>query len=116
MSKKRIVFKNMEHSDVMEQHANKQLERVEKFLEHERTPIFIELFLEPSHVHSHHKIELVIKTPNYDRAIGFEGADFYKVLDHVIDTMNVKLHEDKQRLKIDDAKTTGRHEDFKKQR
>lgn len=113
---KRIVFKNMDHSDDMEQYANQQLERIEEFLQNERTPIIIDLYLEPSKVNAHHKVELTVKTPNYDRAVGFEGSEFYKILDHTIDVMYKKLHEDKQRLKIDDKKMTGRHDDFKKQR
>lgn len=113
---KRIVFKNMDHSEAIELYANEQLERVEHFLENEKTPIFIDLSLEPSKVHAHHKVDLIVKTPNYDRFISFEGPEFYKVLDHVIDVMYKKLHEDKKRLKVDGLKTTGRRDDFKKQR
>ena len=31
---KRIVFRNMEHSNVMEDYANQQLEKIEEFMQH----------------------------------------------------------------------------------
>lgn len=113
---KRIVFRNMDHSDAIEQYANEQLERIEHFLEGENSPIYIDLTLEPSKVHNHHRVELRVKTPNYDRITEFEGNHFYKILDHVTDVMYKELHEDKKKHKIDGLKTTGRHDDFKKQR
>ena len=114
---KRIVFRNMDHSDVMEQYANQQLEKVEEFLLNEPTPVFIHLTFEPSKMREHHKVELRVKSPHYDRVSNYEyqGKDFYDVLDRVIDTMYLELHEDK-RKHIDERKTQGRHDDFKKQR
>jgi ribosomal subunit interface protein len=114
---KRIAFRNMDHSGPMEQHANDQLAKIEKFLENERSPILINLTLTASHVHEHPTVELTVKTPNYDRTVKYEheGTDLYDSLDRVIDTMYKELHEDKKRLH-DDLKTVGRHDEFKKQR
>ncbi|MFC1842363.1 HPF/RaiA family ribosome-associated protein [Candidatus Dependentiae bacterium] len=112
---KRITFKRMEHSSVLEDYANQQLSRVEEFLKNERTPVYIDLVFEPSHVHSHHKIELRIKSPNYDRISNYEGTDFYHTLDRVIDVMYKELHEEAKK-RVDDRKVRGRHEEFKKQR
>lgn len=113
---KRITFKGMEHSAPMEQEANKQLEKVEKFLlEEDRTPIYIDLVLEPSRVHSHHKIELRVKSPQYDRISNYEGPEFYLVLSRVIDVMYRELHEDKKRLD-ENKRMVGRHDEFKKER
>ena len=112
---KRIVFRNMEHSDIMENHANEQLHKVEDFLSHEPDPIYIDLFLEPSHVHAHHRVELNVKSPHYERTIHKEGPQFYQVLDHVIDVMYRALLDDKER-RIDSLKQMGRHDEFKKQR
>ena len=103
---RKIVFRHMDHSGPMEQHADQQLKKLEKLLEHEPTPIVIDLILEPSKVHSHHRVELIIKTKHYDRVVHSEGPKFYEVLDHVIDVMYRKLHEDKQRL-VDERKTQG---------
>jgi len=112
---KRITFRNMDHSDVMEQYANDQLEKIIVFLENERTPIYIDLVLEPSKVHAHHAVEIRVKSPNYDRISNYEGSKFYDVLDRVIDVMYKELCEDKKKLK-DNLKSVGRHDDFKKQR
>jgi len=114
---KRITFRNMDHSSVMEQYANQQLAKVEGFLENEPTPVYIDLIFEPSKVREHHRIELRVKSPNYDRISNYEyqGEDFYDTLDRVIDVMYNELHEDKKR-RIDERKMQGRHDEFKKQR
>ena len=114
---KRITFRNMDKSDVMEEYANKQLKKIEEFLEGERSPIAIDLIFEPSKTREHHKVELRVKSPNYDRISTYEhqGTAFYDVVDRVIDVMYRELHEDKKRH-VEDRKMTGRHEDFKKQR
>jgi ribosomal subunit interface protein len=112
---KRITFKNTEHSDVMENYANEQLEKIVNFLEHERTPIYIDLLIEPSKTHAHHHVELRVNSAQYNLISDFEGPDIYAVLDHVIDVMYQQLHEEKRR-EVDERKTRGRHEEFKKQR
>lgn len=112
-----ITFKNMEHSDPMEQHIRKHLEKIEHFLHNERDPIFIHVFLEPSKVHRHHRIELLVKSPNYDLSVAYEheGMDFYITLDRVINQMLDRLQDEHQR-KITERKMVGRHEEFKKER
>lgn len=117
---KRIVFRNMDHSAGMENYANEQLAKIEHFLiENEPTPIYLDLILEPSTVHEHNKVELRVKSPHFDLITGHEfnhGEKFYDVLDRVIDTMYLRLHEENKRIKRDDPKTVGRHDDFKKER
>jgi ribosome-associated translation inhibitor RaiA len=112
---KRITFRGMDHSQPMEDYANEQLARIEQFLASEKTPQYINLVFMPSHVHAHHHVELHVTTPNYERFVSYEGADFYAVLDRVIDTMYLALHEDKDRH-VENRKMQGRHDEFKKQR
>jgi ribosomal subunit interface protein len=100
---KQITFRNMEHSDVMENYINQQLEKIEKYLENEREPIYIELVLEPSKVHAHHRVELRVKTPRYYLVEDYTGPDFYPVLDHVIDAMYRQILEKKKEL-VDENK------------
>ena len=112
----RITFKDTEHSSATEEIARKQLAKVVDFLTKEdRSPVYIDLILMPSHVHSHHLIELRVKSPNYDRYSSYEGKDFGHTLDRVIDVMYKELHEDKKRMD-DQKKSRGRHEEFKKER
>lgn len=100
---KKIVFRHMDSTPAMEVYANKQLRKVEAFLEKEQEPVRIELVLEPSKVHAHHRIELIVKSAQYDRVSSYEGPDFYDVLDRVIDVMYKELHEDKRR-RVDDLR------------
>jgi ribosome-associated translation inhibitor RaiA len=108
----------MESSSVLEEYANEQLAKIENFLQNERTPIYIDLVFEPSTVREHHRVELRVKSPNYDLISSYEhqGDGFYDTVDRVIDIMYRELHEKKQLLKRDKVKTVGRHDDFKKQR
>jgi ribosomal subunit interface protein len=90
----------MEHSDSIEQYVNKQLEKIEQFLENEPTPIFIDFVLEPSKSRAHPRVELLIKTPHYDRIVHEEqdGTDMYEVIDTIVERMYRLLHEDKQKV------------------
>lgn len=114
---KRIVFRNMEHSDVMESYANGQLEKIINFLENDRGPVYIDLYLEPSSVHQHHRVELHVKSAEYNLNSSYEheGMSFYDTLDRVIDVMYRQLHE-KKRQNHDEEKMRGRHDDVKKHR
>ncbi|HEV2916689.1 MAG TPA: HPF/RaiA family ribosome-associated protein [Candidatus Babeliales bacterium] len=112
---KRIVFHGIEKTQPMEDYCNKQLEKVEHFLANERTPIFIDLTLEPSKVHAHHFIELRIKTPQWDKVSSYEGPEFYDVVDRVIDVMYRELRALKDKKK-ERYREVGRHEEVKKQK
>ena len=114
---KRIVFRHMPHSDVIEKYANEQLAKIEDFLSNEPTPIYIDLVFSPSKTREHHRVELLVKTPHYEKITFYEhnGVDFYDVIDRVIHTMYLELHEAKKRL-VEENKYIGRHDEFKKQR
>lgn len=114
---KRLYFKHMPQSEVLEKYANDQLAKIEDFLSKEKPPYSIDLTFEPSHTKEHHRVELIVKSAQYDKVVNYEhkGTDFYDVVDRVIDTMYRELHEAKRRL-VDDRKMVGRHEEFKKQR
>jgi ribosomal subunit interface protein len=87
----------MDHVAAIENYANDKLAKIEEFLSHEPTPIYIDLILEPSKVHEHHRVELRIKSPHYDMISNYEGPEFYKVLDRVIDVMLEDLHREKRK-------------------
>lgn len=93
---KRIVFRGMEHSDVMEQYADGQLARIVHFLENEPTPIYIDLTFSPSKTREHNFVELRVKTPHYDKISTYEGPKMYDIIDRVIDVMYHELHEEKE--------------------
>ncbi len=94
---KRVTFRGMKHSDAIERYANEQLDKIEKFLENERTPIYIDLVLQSDDFPSHYRIELRVKTPEYDKISNYEGHKFNDVLDRVIDVMYHELREEKKK-------------------
>ena len=99
---KRITFRGMDHSPVIEEHCNGQLVKLEKFIKNERDPIYLDLILEAERTHHHHRVELRIKTPRYDLISNYEGPDMYDVIDRVIDVMYHKIHEKKRELQDKD--------------
>ncbi len=111
----KITFRHMERSQVIEDYAERQLQKVYEFLSNEREPVYVELTFEPSKVHAHHRVELLVKSPHYDLIAHREGPEFYDLIDKVVDIMYHNLHEEKRR-EIDERKMRGRHEEFKKQR
>jgi ribosomal subunit interface protein len=111
----KVTFRHMDHSDVVEDYAGRQLHKVYEFLSNERDPVYVNITFEPSKVHAHHKVELQVKSPHYDLIAHREGPEFYDIIDQVVDIMYRQLHEHK-RKELDERKMRGRHEDFKKQR
>lgn len=102
---KRITFREMEKSDVMEKYIDEQLEKIIKFIENERDPIYVDFVLESGRPHAHHQAELRVKTPNYDLISNYEDAEMYDVIDRVIDVMYRQLTEKKKELQ-DKRRTT----------
>ncbi|MCL4361059.1 HPF/RaiA family ribosome-associated protein [Candidatus Dependentiae bacterium] len=95
---KKITFRHMEHSNVMEDYINQQLGKVENFLMNERTPIYIDIIINEGKIHAHHKVEMRVKTPHYDAFTHYEGPKIYDVIDEVIDRMYEKLKEEKKKF------------------
>lgn len=112
---RRIVFRNMEKTNHMEEYCIEKIAKIEQFLENERTPITIDLVLEPSKIHSHHKIELRVNTPNFHKISMYEGPKFYEVLDRVIDTMYRELHKENDK-NHERQREINRHDEVKKAR
>lgn len=93
------MFRHMDRSEPMSEHIDKQLQKIEKLLENERTPITLDLVLEPSKTREHHCIELKATTADYEAFCKreYSGESFYKELDSVIDTVYRQLLEQKRR-------------------
>lgn len=94
---KKIVFRHMDHSQVMEDFANQHLVKIERMLENESSPIHIEMVLESASTHKHHTVELRIKTPNYDLISKREGAEMYQEIDKVCDIMLSEIRKAKDK-------------------
>lgn len=95
--KRRVVFKNMQHSEVIENFAQQKLEKVEKLLSSERTPISINLVIEGHNVHAYNKIELIISTADFKLIAHHEGSDIYNEINTVIDKMVEEIRSAKEK-------------------
>lgn len=94
----RIFFHEMEHSAAIESKAQELMQKIYKFLEHEREPIYIHLTIEAGRPHAHHQVEVRVKSPNYELMVKDEGPDIYLLLNQMIDLMYKRLHEKKEEL------------------
>ena len=101
--KKSITYRGMDSTPVLEEFCNKHLEKVEKLLEHEATPVFIDLVLDAAHVHPHQQVELRIKTPHYHLIAHHEGAELYQEIDRVTDKMVAEIRRTKEK-RVDEEK------------
>lgn len=93
---KNITFRHMEHSGAMENYIHEQLAKLEKFLEHEPTPVVIDLVLTADKRRSLSEGELKLKTPHYDLFTKTEAPDMYEVIDKIIDVMYRMVREKKK--------------------
>ncbi len=93
----------MEHTPAFDTYAQEHLKKLDKFLQHERTPIIIELVLDAHHKHAYNRAELRVKTPHYDLNAHKEAPDLYLAIDQVVDAM---LHElgTAKRKRVDEQK------------
>lgn len=93
-----ITFRSMEHSAALEAHAIKLLAKVENYLqENERPPLVIHVIITGGFVHTHHKIEMLVKTPHYDLAAHAEGPDAYETMRIVADKLQSELYRAKEK-------------------
>ena len=100
---KNITFRDIEHTEGLENHVQQKLNRIENFLKKEQDPVTIDFILEPHRTHAHHIAELLIKSPHYNVVVKHEGPDMYHVIDHVLHVGFEQLLKEKQR-RIDDRK------------
>jgi len=94
---RRIAFKNMNHNDSLEKFASQKLEKIDRLLETERTPVSINLVLEQGKVHAHNRVELHVTSAHFNLVAQHEGSDFIKEINHVIDTMVEEIRTAKER-------------------
>ncbi len=94
---KRITFRGTEHSPVIEEHVQRQLAKIEHFLEHDKTPQSIDFIIEIHPTHAHNRIDIQIKSPSYHVKVTREGQEVYRVIDEVTDAAYRELQKEKER-------------------
>ena len=96
----KISFHNMPHSDALESHVLEKMEKIKTLFKHSRVdqPLFAELFLNAQTAHTHHTVELHIKTNQFNLTTHNEGSDMYVVCDRVIDKMVAVIKKEKSKV------------------
>ncbi len=102
----RIVFRGMEHSQLLEDYAREALSKTDKFLSHEVDPIQVDMVLEAHKQHQHHKVEIRLKSKHHHVVMSHEGTDIYVVIDYVVKHVveEIKKNKDKMLDKRDSSK------------
>lgn len=93
----RIVYRHMESTPALEAHARKELAKIEKIINNEHTPIFIDLVLEDHKLRGNHRVELRLNLPHGHLMAHNEGKDMYLVISQTIDKMVAELRKEKER-------------------
>lgn len=94
----RIVFRGMEHSQLLEDYAREALSKTDKFLENEPDPVQIDVVLEAHKQHQHHKVEVRLKSKSHHIVMSHEGADIYVVIDYVIKHVIEEIKKNKDKM------------------
>ena len=112
---RKISFHNMEHSDPLEQHAHSKLDKIEELLKREKnaSPMNTELRLTSHKPHSHHHVEIHLKTPHLDLNAHHEGPDMYIALDQTIDTMLTLIKKEKSKQRTQQKKKNSPKNNFR---
>ncbi len=93
----RIAFRHMESTPALEAHAHKELAKLDKLINTEHTPIFVDLILEEHKLRGNHRVELRVNLPHGHLMAHSEGKDMYLVISQVIDKMVAELRKEKER-------------------
>ena len=99
---KKIEFRRMSPVPAIEEHINRQLAKIEKFLQTKRSPIVIDVILEKHPDHAHDSASICITVPIHattiDIVVRREGPDLYTCIDEVTERAYRDLLEAKEKL------------------
>jgi len=92
-----MLFRGMEHSDAVEKYTNKELRKLNKFLNESFEPIYFDLVLQADKHRTHHKVELRLRGTGLRLVAAREGKDLYREIDHVVKVMIKELQKKKEK-------------------
>lgn len=94
---KRIVFRHMEHSSILENEIHQELNKIEEFLKTDRTPQEIDVVLEFHPTHAHNSCEVRIFSPSYRVIVKKEGQELRPLIGAALDEAYEALHRQKEK-------------------
>lgn len=95
----KISFQGISHSDGIENHARKKIEKLVEYLHAEEDPCFFEFHVKAHPNHSHHEISLNVKSKNVSFTTSAENADAYEALDEAVEKGIVIVKKEKERIR-----------------
>lgn len=114
---RKITFRGMDRSQVIEDHINKQLDKFNTFLDSENSPVSVALVLEAEREGHHYKVEIRLKSPNYDlvshapahASVESDACqDVYAAINMAVDKMDHELRKAHRKM-VDEKKSGGRN-------
>jgi ribosomal subunit interface protein len=93
----RITFRHMDHSVPLEEHARKELAKLEHFLNNQQSPVQVDLVLQPHPVHAHHEVVVHVKSPRYNFSAHAEDSNIYAAITDAVDKMVNELRKAKEK-------------------
>lgn len=99
MLQSKVTFHNTPHSDAIENHA---LTKLNKFLQdlkinQYQTPLHGEYWIKVNDKFPHQRVELHIKTPEFDIHTHEDGEDVYQLIDITLDKMKTLITKEKSK-------------------
>lgn len=94
-----LTFRGMDPTDAIEAHVAKNIKKFKKYLgKEDPDATFIHIVLEGNHNHDIYKVEIRVKTPNFDLIASREGKDMYPLIDETVHVMDRELERAKTKL------------------
>ena len=93
----KITFRGMESSPTIEEYVNTKINKLERFLLKERSPIILEVILDAEHVHTQHAVELRLHCADYHVRAQVSGKDLYSQVDEAFDVLLREINEKKEK-------------------
>lgn len=94
----KITFRGCEHSEVIDNHIQQQLEKVRECLSHEMSPVLVEFLVTMHPTHGHHEVNARIHSPHYHFRALHEGKDVYAEINEVCDRLVKQIRDAKRKL------------------
>jgi len=78
---RKITFRSMDHSDIIENYINKKLDKFDKFFKDEQGPVSFEVVLEAHRIKNYFIVEVRLQSREYNFVAQAEGDDMYTMID-----------------------------------
>jgi ribosomal subunit interface protein len=93
----KVTFQGIEHSESVENYANKKNEKIEELLKQQNTPHIYEYHIHKFTHKSYYEVSLHVRVQAFSLDTKLEGDDVYVALDEVVDKMIVLVKKEKEK-------------------